>query len=643
MLLSACIIAKNEALTLRKCLESLQGVADEIIVIDTGSTDQTMDIAREFGCIIHEFEWCNDFSAARNESLRYAQGTFILVIDADEYLDSKERLHVREFLTQTDAEGIFVISKSYLGSLTHLSSAVPIRVMRIFRRGHLYSGAIHEQIADSVFHHGGAMATLDLTLHHLGYTDEFLARRSKTSRNTALLEQELKQDPTNVFQQSNLIVEYMMQRDWEKAYQLANRTWQELKRKSPTTWPNFTPRIVLNLITIEWELGKRDQAIHSAREGIHLFPWYTDLLRRYASFLMQHNKVADAVKILMRCREQGDTTPNLIESVEGSGTYLASYDLAMAWALLGDDLSSRRYFLQAFQENKALEAAIIPIVMLAPNDPTFLHEHFESRLWDAHTYGNYAEAYAIAGFSDADNVISRAVAAFGETESTHRARMALLYSQGYEALLQYTENHPEEINWLLLGIYELEHMRVNTAYSALQQGGFRGQYILALDQSQKTQPTVKWTITPIIREIIAMRAEQFLVSHLKDATDIDNVWIQLKYSPIKQVLVQMNWTGHTAWQCEMNALRALQEKKMEEVPTWLKKARSIQPTVTQTIMACNLAWSRSDHQTARKLLYEGKTMFPQSEMLKYLSSLIHNQTSPQQVMKNMKSNSPCDR
>ncbi|MDB9303731.1 TPR domain-containing glycosyltransferase [Nodularia spumigena] len=86
MKLSLCMIVKNEAATLPKCLNSVKGVVDEMIILDTGSSDRTPDIAQEFGAKVYHFQWCNDFSAARNAALKYVTGDWILVLDADETL-----------------------------------------------------------------------------------------------------------------------------------------------------------------------------------------------------------------------------------------------------------------------------------------------------------------------------------------------------------------------------------------------------------------------------------------------------------------------------------------------------------------------------------------------------------------------------
>jgi tetratricopeptide (TPR) repeat protein len=96
MKLSLCMIVKDEEAALPKCLGSVKDVVDEIIVLDTGSTDKTPDIAKQFGAEVHHFKWCNDFSAARNDALKYVTGDWVLVLDADESLTQQIVPHIRE-------------------------------------------------------------------------------------------------------------------------------------------------------------------------------------------------------------------------------------------------------------------------------------------------------------------------------------------------------------------------------------------------------------------------------------------------------------------------------------------------------------------------------------------------------------------
>src|SRR5690242_15059907 len=85
--ISLCMIVKNEEASLATCLQSAADLVNEVIVVDTGSSDQTKAIAARFGARVHDFAWVNDFSAARNESLRQASGEWIFWLDADESLD----------------------------------------------------------------------------------------------------------------------------------------------------------------------------------------------------------------------------------------------------------------------------------------------------------------------------------------------------------------------------------------------------------------------------------------------------------------------------------------------------------------------------------------------------------------------------
>ncbi|MDF2952174.1 MAG: hypothetical protein K0S18_1757, partial [Anaerocolumna sp.] len=89
--ITACIIVKNEETVLARCLDSLQYIVEEIIIVDTGSEDGTKEIARGYTDKIYDFNWTNDFAAARNFSISKATNEFILVLDADEYIENVNR------------------------------------------------------------------------------------------------------------------------------------------------------------------------------------------------------------------------------------------------------------------------------------------------------------------------------------------------------------------------------------------------------------------------------------------------------------------------------------------------------------------------------------------------------------------------
>src|SRR3989344_1140212 len=103
--ISLCMIAKNEEKNIAECLNSVKDVADEIIIVDTGSTDKTKKIAEKFNANIVGFKWADDFSAARNESLKHATKDWILVLDCDEVIAREDLPKIRELAKREDADG----------------------------------------------------------------------------------------------------------------------------------------------------------------------------------------------------------------------------------------------------------------------------------------------------------------------------------------------------------------------------------------------------------------------------------------------------------------------------------------------------------------------------------------------------------
>jgi len=156
-LLSVCMIVRDEEQVLARCLKSVQGVADELIVVDTGSTDGTVAIAEKFGAKIFHFEWCDDFSAARNESLRHATGHWILQMDADEELKKASLSPLRKamghprclcYLVRCDSRP--AKDSKRFGNLERFAHTYWIP--RLFRNhpGIYYTRAYHEMVKESV-------------------------------------------------------------------------------------------------------------------------------------------------------------------------------------------------------------------------------------------------------------------------------------------------------------------------------------------------------------------------------------------------------------------------------------------------------------------------------------------------------------
>ena len=187
--LTVCLIAKNEEKFLGRCLESVRELADQAVVVDTGSTDWTCDIASRFGAEVYTFDWCDDFSAARNAALERATGDWILFLDADEELLPDQREKLMEHL-RVDSSMAFRLPLIDKGREEEGVSHVP----RLFRNapGLFYVGRVHEQVFTSIEvrrEEWGLESRLGTaTLLHHGYTAEMVKSRDKIARNLRLLE-----------------------------------------------------------------------------------------------------------------------------------------------------------------------------------------------------------------------------------------------------------------------------------------------------------------------------------------------------------------------------------------------------------------------------------------------------------------------
>lgn len=193
MRISACYIVKNEAANLSRSLASLSNAVDEIIVVDTGSSDDTIKIAESYGANVFPFPWCDDFSAARNFSLSKATGDWVLVVDADEYFTEGMAGNIRKVVERYGEKADLLLFPRRELDEDKGTVLLDTYVSRLLRRvdGLAYEGAIHEEPR-----HGGKTITRTATLSddellmmHTGYSATLL--KAKAERNLALLKREL--------------------------------------------------------------------------------------------------------------------------------------------------------------------------------------------------------------------------------------------------------------------------------------------------------------------------------------------------------------------------------------------------------------------------------------------------------------------
>lgn len=203
-----CMITKNEKDYLACCINSVRHLVDEIVVVDTGSNDNTIDLALNAGAKVFRYNWQSNFADARNYALEQATGDWILVLDADEVLEYVDVGKFNNLLANPLIEGYFIDIESYIGTG---EEKIFDSVVRLFRNrpNYRFSGAIHEQVAGSI--RENKLACAGLKIIHRGYLNETIRVKNKHSRNMEVINKALSANPNNPFLLYSLGIEYIQQ------------------------------------------------------------------------------------------------------------------------------------------------------------------------------------------------------------------------------------------------------------------------------------------------------------------------------------------------------------------------------------------------------------------------------------------------
>lgn len=343
-MLSLCMIVKNEEKNLKSCLSKVAPFIDEIIIVDTGSTDATKTVAEEFTDKIYEFRWCDDFSKARNFSIEKASNDWILVLDADEYIMEFDKESVSSFIqnsiNQKNVGRIKLLNviEDSLGIKKYIE-----RVSRLFNRKHFqYKGIIHEQITP-IIECSYETLEVDIFANHIGYTKEELKRTNKLNRNIELLNIAMKNDLNDSYILYQLGKSYFVIKDYNKAIIYFEKT---LLLK-----PDFKLEYVSDLVeTYGYSL------INSNRfsEALLLEQW-VDIYNNIPDFhfvlgliYMNNAKFIQAIESFLNCTKSNQG------KIEGITTYLPYYNIGVIFDVLGHREQSIEYYRKCGNYSPAL-------------------------------------------------------------------------------------------------------------------------------------------------------------------------------------------------------------------------------------------------------------------------------------------------
>ncbi len=323
MLLTLCMIVRDEAGELAECLRSAQAAVDEIVIADTGSRDESREIARSFGARVVESPWQEDFALARNASLAESHGRWVLVLDADERLEGDPG-KLRRWLRRTNAIAAQVPIRNLIADgREERHSAV-----RLFRRlpGVHYERRLHEQVLGSLLAQRpqGPIAVAPTVIAHHGYLPKLVDERGKRERNLRLALEEVAERPDDAFAAYALGVEQLSQGDFAAAA-------AELKRARELTaviepWQSRLFKLEASAL---WQAGRESDALRLALEALRHFPRFTDLHYLAGVLLARAGRPRDAERHLRRAIALG---PAETPPYDGVDPRLGG---AQAWRMLG--------------------------------------------------------------------------------------------------------------------------------------------------------------------------------------------------------------------------------------------------------------------------------------------------------------------
>ncbi|MEJ6949875.1 glycosyltransferase [Natronospora cellulosivora (SeqCode)] len=350
--ISLCMIVKDEENNIKNCLESVYKYVDEIIIVDTGSRDNTLSIAKNYQVTIIKESWYDDFSRARNTSLEHAQGDWILYLDADEYLPEKTVKKLSE------------LSKNKIASAWLFSIISPINDntanrhanIRMFRnkKNYFFQGKIHEQIKPSIIKNDPEAVILNsgLDIYHSGYRNDYRGRKAKTLRNIRILKQELKKREKNPFLNFNIAKSYYVLGKYQlsqKHYQIAVENIDDHSDIRPVLYRNYSLCLI--------ETGEFKVAISLLKKAVLEYEDYPDLYFIMAHIYWDLGWIKEAKKYYNLCLNIKKISIKYTTS-PGVNTFLALENIGEICLRENNIKKATKYFEKAYLSNKSFQLLV---------------------------------------------------------------------------------------------------------------------------------------------------------------------------------------------------------------------------------------------------------------------------------------------
>lgn len=334
IVLSLCMIARDNAPTIRPAIESIRPWVDEMIVVDTGSNDGTPDLCERLGAHVSHFPWVDDFSAARNASLDQARGKWVFWMDSDDTIDEKCGRELRQLalsVHEPDMMG-YVVRVHCPGPASADGSDVTIvdhvKLVRCHPRIR-FEGRIHEQILPAIRRLGGQVGWTELFVTHSGYDHGQEAQQRKLERDLRILELELRDRPGHTFTLFNLGMTLL---DAGRFREAAQHLEGSIAAAKPDE--SHLRKAYALLVSAHERSGDLVAAWRACADGLARFPLDDELRFRHGILLQNSGRLREATQVYRDLLSRSEPR-HFTSVVQGIAGYKARHNLALAYEAMG--------------------------------------------------------------------------------------------------------------------------------------------------------------------------------------------------------------------------------------------------------------------------------------------------------------------
>jgi glycosyltransferase involved in cell wall biosynthesis len=332
------MIARDNERTIGAALESIRPWVDEMVVVDTGSTDRTAEIAAELGARVFHFPWCDDFSAARNESIRHALGHWVFCMDTDDTIDPENGRKFQELVRHIARDppagvmGFLMKVRCPSAGRNGDQGAIEVDQVKLFRNlpEIRFEGRIHEQVLMPIRRAGGTVAWTDIFVVHSGSDQSPEGRAKKIERDLRILDLEYKERPDHPFTLFNLGMTYAEAGEHEKAIGFL---WQSVGRAGEED--SHLRKVYALLMSSYRQLHREVTAWETCFKGLKQFADDLELRFQQAAMHYAFGRRPEAARAYEELRAL-EISRHLSSVDRGLQGYRSGHNLAVIYMELGE-------------------------------------------------------------------------------------------------------------------------------------------------------------------------------------------------------------------------------------------------------------------------------------------------------------------